>query len=709
MTDDVGFAASSTFGGPIPTPTFDQLAKHGLKYNAFHTTAMCSPTRAALLTGRNHHSVGFGVIAELSTDAPGYDAYIPRSDAVIGRVLKDNGYDTAWFGKNHNTPPWDNTSVGPFDRWPNGLGFDYFYGFNAAMTNQFAPELVENRTLLNPPHSPGYILDKDLADRAIFWLHNQHNLDPSHPFFLYYAPGTSHSPHQAPQAWIDRFRGQFTEGWDKMREETFARQKSLGVIPANADLTPRPKQIPSWDSLTPAQQTVAVRMMQDYAAALAYCDSQIGRVLEALRASGQLQNTLVLFIQGDNGAAAEDLNGTSDDLAALGGIEGNWEHMLAHLADLGGPKSFENYQVGWAWSMDTPFQWAKEVASHFGGTRNGLVISWPGHTSQEDRVRSQFHHVVDIAPTIYEAAGIKPPAVVDGVKQAPLEGVSMLYTFEHPDAPSTHHSQYFELMGNQAFYANGWIASTTPEHMPWSHAPATEDPNQYKWELYDLTHDYSQAHDLAQQMPEKLAQLKKRFFAAAAHYKILPLNADVMGRVNNAALRPSMTQGRTRFVYDPSTLRYPTAAVPTLSKHWRVEVGVTVSNSTTSGMMVQRGDWFGGWGVMLEQGQPLFIYRPSDQERDVTKAVSSQALQPGRHQVMVDVSRPGVAPSGVIVLSVDGHDVARASIERLGRASGNLFVGRSGDVPLVDGLEIPSTFGGELESVTLDSDPHGHP
>ncbi|MFO1503946.1 MAG: arylsulfatase [Steroidobacteraceae bacterium] len=699
MTDDVGYGASSTFGGPIPTPTFEALAKRGLRYTQFHTAAMCSPTRAALLTGRNHHSVGFGVIAEVSTDAPGYDAYIPRNSAVVARVLKDHGYDTAWFGKNHNTPPWQATVAGPFDQWPNGMGFDYFYGFNVAMTNQFAPQLTENRTAVEPPRDPGYILDKDLADHAIAWLRNQRNLGPDHPFFLYYAPGSSHAPHHAPRAAIDRFRGQFTQGWDQQREATFARQKMLGVIPSSAELTPRPAQIPAWTSLTSDQKRVATGLMQVYAATLSYADEQIGRVIEELRASGQLDNTLVIYIQGDNGASAEDLHGTTDDLAALGGIEGDYGHMLSRLDDLGGPKTYENYPVGWAWSMNTPFQWAKQVASHLGGTRNGMVVSWPGHIDLPGGTRDQFHHVTDIVPTILEAAGIKAPAVVDGVKQAPLAGVSLLYTLQQPGAPSRHRQQYFELMGNRAYYDNGWMASTTPARMPWSHTPGGEDASTWKWELYDLSTDYSQAHDLAARMPAKLAELRARFMEAARRYNVLPIDSNFLGRVDST-LRPSATRGRTEFSFYPSRDRYPAAAIPDLGRRWRIEADV-VTASGASGMVVVRGDWFAGWGLQLNEGRPLFTYRASDQPRHVARVVAPAALPPGAHRITVDVSLVDAGPTTQLVLSVDGREQARAIAERSGFFTGDLFVGRAGYVPLVDGDALPLTFGGDVEKVVL--------
>lgn len=707
MTDDVGFAASSTFGGPIPTPTFDVLAAHGLRYNEFHTTAMCSPTRAALLTGRNHHSVASGVIANLATDEPGYTSVIPDNAATVAEGLRENGYSTAWFGKNHNTPTWENTPVGPYDHWPNAMGFDYFYGFNMALTDQFAPQLVENRSPLDPPRSPDYILDKDLADHAVQWLQAQRTVAPDKPFFLYYAPGSAHSPHQAPKAWIEKFKGRFNQGWDKVREETFARQKAMGIIPANAELTPRPAQIPAWDSLTPAEKTVAERLMEDYAAQLAYCDDQIGRVVDWLRRSGQLDNTLVVYLQGDNGASAESFNGARNDMAALAGIEGDTKQMLAHIDQLGGPRSFENYPVGWAWSMDTPFQWAKEVASHFGGTRNGMVLSWPKRINGHGEVRPQFHHVVDIAPTIYEATRIRPPAVVHGVPQKPLEGVSMVYTFDHPDAPSTHKSQYFEMLGNRAFYEDGWIASTTPQHMPWSHEPTKNDAATYKWELYDLHADYSQAHDLAARRPDKLRELKADFEAAAERYQVLPLNDDVIGRLN-PALRPSQMAGRSSTTYYPSEIRYPDGAIPVITANWRLKAAVQAPDPGASGTIVQRGGWVGGWSLASEHGRPLFTYRASEQDGDTTRILANAPLAAGRHEIEVDfTSSPGAGPrTASATLKVDGVAVGSSTIPRTARQTGDLYVGRPGLTPMSDEGPLGDPYAGVIDQVVIEPNAH---
>ncbi len=466
LTDDVGFGAASTFGGPVPTPAFDALAARGLRYNAFHVTAMCSPTRAALLTGRNHHAVASGSIADVSVDEEGYTSVIPKSAVTIARVLHDNGYDTSFYGKNHNTPTWENGPAGPYDNWPNAWGFDYYYGFNAAFADQFHPSLYENRLAVRPPAEPGYILDRDLADHLIHWTQVQHAARPGHPFFAYFASGSTHAPHMAPKEWIDRFKGRFDQGWDRLREETFARQKQLGVIPADAVLTPRPAGLPAWDSLSPEKRRIYSRMMEAAAGQLAFADAQIGRVIEALRQSGQLDNTMVIYIQGDNGASVEDFRGSTNELSTIAGREPTDAEMARDIDRHGGPDAFGNYPAAWAWATNAPFQWGKRVASHLGGIRDGMVISWPSRIRQVGQLRTQFSHLTDIAPTIYEAAGVTAPKVVDGVAQLPLDGTSLVYSFDHPEAPTRHREQYFEMLGNRAYYKDGWIASTTPGRPP---------------------------------------------------------------------------------------------------------------------------------------------------------------------------------------------------------------------------------------------------
>jgi arylsulfatase A-like enzyme len=709
MTDDVGFAASSTFGGPIPTPTYSGLAAHGIRYNEFHTTAMCSPTRAALLTGRNHHRVNMGAIVDLASGNPGYTSVIPASSATIGKVLKDNGYDTAWLGKDHVTPDWEITPLGPYDHWPNAFGFEYFYGFLGAATGQYTPSLVENRTVL-PRHigDEGYILDKDLATHAVNWLEMQRTLHPDKPFFLYYAPGSTHAPHQAPADWIARFKGQFTEGWDKLRKETFERQKRMGIIPKNAVLTPRPPEIPAWDSMSPDEQKVGIHMMQVYAGMLAYSDNQIGRVIDYLKQSGELKKTLIIFIEGDNGASGEGtVEGTLDNYATLSTIDLDLAYMKSHLSEAGGPKSFPNYPVGWAWAMDTPFQWMKSYASHLGGTRNDLVISWPGHMKDIKKIRAQFHHVIDIAPTIYQAVGITPPKSVDGVKQMPLQGVSMLYTFRHPDASSTHHEQYFELMGNRAFYKDGWMASTTPERFMWVHGQPAHKAADYKWELYDLRNDYSQSDNLASKDPKKLDELKQDFAVAAAENHVFPIHASTTFRLPLSA-RPYAMNGRRHFTFHRDGFLYQNSAFPDLmNRSWKVTATIDVPRGGADGTIIAQGDWLGGWGLFVIHGKPTFVYKTTPEPRDLMKLSDSHALSPGHHVLSAAFTYEGggISKGATAKFFVDGKEVEKGS---LARTVGGRFpevgseVGRSVASPLLDDYAGPFVYQGRIESVKID-------
>ncbi|HTJ62886.1 MAG TPA: arylsulfatase [Alphaproteobacteria bacterium] len=690
MTDDVGFGASSPFGGPIATPTFAALAASGLRYTQFHTTAMCSPTRAALLTGRNHHAVGSGVISDMSTDQDGYTSVIPDNAATIGEVLLESGYATAWIGKNHNTPQWENTPVGPFNHWPNAMGFDYFYGFNAADTDQYAPALIENRNAIDPPKQAGYILDRDLADHAVHWLDVHHSLTPDKPFFLYLAPGSAHMPNQAPADWIAKYRGRFDMGWDTMREMTFARQKALGIVPKDATLTPRPDAIPAWNALTDDQKRVYAREMEVYAAQLAFADDQIGRVVTELKATGDYDNTLIVYIQGDNGAAAEILDGSRNYAGTFGGAVESAHEMLAHLDELGGPRSSGLYPVGWAWGMDTPFQWAKQVASHFGGTRNGMVLSWPGHIPHGGELRTQFHHVIDIAPTIYEAAHIVPPAAVHGEKQQPLQGVSMLYSITNPDAPSTHRSQYFEMLGNAAFYQDGWIASTTPIRLPWAANPMP-GAKEHAWELYDMRSDFSQADNLAARYPDRLKTLQAGFMEAAKANQVLPLDDSFITRFNPDN-RPSLFGNRTHFTYYPGATRYSDKAFPSLRKDWRIDAELDVPNASADGTIVVQGDRFSGWGLSLAKGTPRFIYRIGDRAADLTEIKGPAPLTPGRH--VVGVAFAPVSGGALVTLTVDGAAAASATVPKLGQAEqGDVYVGRAGAIPLTDDAAAAASAG----------------
>jgi len=699
MTDDVGFSASTSFGGAIPTPTFDGLAREGLRYNAFHTTAMCSPTRAALLTGRNHHAVESGAISNLATDQQGYTSVIPDSAATIGRVLQMNGYDTAWVGKNHNTPTWETGPTGPFNHWPNAMGFDYFYGFNAAMSDQFSPELVENRTPIDPPaNDPGYNLDRDLADHLLHWMQIHHTVRPDRPFFAYWAPGTLHSPHQVSADWIARFKGKFDQGWDKLREETFARQKKLGIIPQNAVLTPRPAGMPAWTSLTLDQQRVSSRMMEVAAAQLAQSDYQIGRLIDWLKKSGQFDNTLIIFIQGDNGASDESIRGANNEMASLQGIEPSHDELARGIDSHGGPFSFGNYPAPWAWATNTPFQWGKEVASHLGGLRDALAISWPARIKAPG-LRTQFSHVIDIAPTIYEAAGIKPPEAVDGVRQQPIDGTSMVYTFNQPDAPTQHTEQYFEMLGNRAYYSNGWIASTTPGIAPWDRAHPPVDPYKFKWELYNLNVDYSQGLDIANKYPQKLAELKKKFDVAAEKYHVYPLGESLMARYP-ASNRPNLLAGRTKFTYYPGDTRYPENSFPRIVPGWSATAHVNIGSSEARGPLVVIGDFSSGFGLSLNNGFPTVLYNPTGRPEERIRLTGQTPLAPGRHDVAVRfVPDPAAGPqAAMLTLSVDGKQVDAQPVAKVYGAVHDAYIGRDGL-----GKLLPDAPTGPLTDAVLSS------
>jgi arylsulfatase len=704
MTDDVGFGAASTFGGPIPTPAFDALGRTGLRYNEFHTTAMCSPTRAALLTGRNAHAVASGSISNVAVDEEGYTSVIPRSAGTIAQVLHQNGYDTAWLGKNHNTPVWETGPLGPFERWPNGLGFDYFYGFNAAATDQFAPELVENRNPIDPPNDPGYHLDRDLADHLIHWLGIQHNVHPDHPFFAYLAPGSTHSPHQAPADWIAKFKGRFDMGWDKLREETFARQKQLGIIPKDALLTPRPASLPAWDSLSATQKRVYSRMMEVAAGQLAHADYQIGRVVDSLRKSGQLDNTLVIYLQGDNGGSLESLKGSNNELQTLMGIEPTDAEIAREIDVHGGPYAYGNYPAAWAWATNAPFQWGKQVASHLGGLRDGLVISWPKRITAAGQIRSQFHHVIDIAPTIYEAAGITAPASIEGYPQQAIDGVSMLYTFDHPNAPSTHREQYFEMLGNRSYYKDGWIASTTPRVLPFDRSNTAVDPLTFAWELYDLSHDYSQARDVSSQNPAKLAELKQDFDAAARKYHVYPLASNIMGRLSSAN-RPSPIEGHTHFTFEPGDTRYPPNSFPALANGWSLVAHLDVTAAGSRGPLLVQGDVYGGAGLALEDGRPTFLYNPSGRSEERVVLASPAPLSTGKHDIRVNTEPNSAAGprAAHLTLTVDGKVVSSADVRVLYPVHGNAYIGRRGLGSLLPGQVIGSLVGATVQSVDIDT------
>ena len=718
LTDDTGFGASSTFGGPIPTPTLDRVAARGIRYNNFHTTALCSPTRAALLTGRNHHSVGFGNISEFATGYPGYDSILPKSAGTIGNILVNNGYNTSWFGKNHLIPDWLQSPDGPFDQWAGGLGFEYFYGFLGGDTDNLHPALFENtKPVLPPVGDPNYILIHDMGDRAINWIHTQHAIAPDKPFLMYFAPGNGHAPHHASKDWIAKFKGQFDQGWDRQREITLANQKRLGIVPADTVLTLRPKDIPAWDSLNADQKKVYARMMEVYAAAVAQSDYEIGRVIDSLAESGQLDNTLVIYIEGDNGASGEGtLEGTTNELG--GNLEAESLAFKVSMMDaLGSDRTYNHYPVGWAHAMDTPFQWTKQVASHFGGTRNGIAISWPKRIAARGEIRSQFHHVIDIVPTILEEVGVQAPLVLNGVTQMPFEGVSMAYTFDDAKAATRHTSQYFEIVGNRGFYDDGWIASTTPLRPPWMVTGAEPDPDDFPWELYNVTKDFSQSNDLAKENPKKLSDLQARFLIEAAKHNVLPIDSSFADRAN-PALRPGFNTGRTDFVYYPGMVRIPEANAPDIkNKSFHIAADVEIPQGGADGILVTQGGRFGGWGLLVLDDKPMFAYAFSNQDGDKypnqkkskTRIAGGEKLTPGKHIISFDFAYDGggIGKGGRGELRVDDIKVAQGRFEKTipfrFSLDESFDVGRDTGSPVIDEYDakMPFEFSGTLKKVEV--------
>lgn len=697
MTDDVGFAASSTFGGGVPTPTFDQLAQNGLRYNNFHTTALCSPTRAALLTGRNHHAVGFGNVADLARGEPGYTSLIPKSAGTVAQILSGAGYDTAMLGKHHNTPTWQEGPLGPFDQWPSGLGFRYFYGFNGGHTDQFSPSLVENNSTIETPQQKDYILDRDLADRAVNWLKMQRTQSAGRPFLLYYAPGTAHTPLHAPANWLARFRGKFDNGWDAYREETFKRQKRLGIVPADAKLAAMPPTVRPWASLSADEKRVEARFMEAYAAALAYCDDQIGRVINELRQRGQLNNTLVVFVQGDNGAEGSGaFNYTNHNGRPP---EKELAHSLANIDAIGGPRSYSGVSQGWAVALNTPFPYHKAIASRLGGIRNGLVVSWPDGIKSRG-VRTQFTDVSDITPTILEATGVKAPEALNGVTQQPFDGVSFRYSFSQPAAPAQRTSKYFEMMGHAAYYENGWLAAQRV-----SGAGGTE--RNAPWQLYNLGKDFSQSTDVSAKYPEKLAELQQKYANEAQRNNVPTKITNTLQAILPYG-RPEVTAKSGRHVFYPSTFRYTEGTFPSINNRaWTIEADVDVPASGAEGMLVTQGGRFSGWGLVLLKGVPTFLYRGLDGDEALFRLAAPQPLSAGRHRITVSFTpdRPGIARGGEHELRIDGQTVATGAIAQTMAfkfSPEGATVGHDTGTPLSDDYAVPFPFNGTLRSVTVD-------
>ena len=669
LLDDVGFGASSAFGGPCQTPTAERLAAGGLKYNRFHTTALCSPTRQALLTGRNHHSVGMGGITEIASGSPGYCSVLPKSAAPLAKTLKLNGYATAQFGKCHEVPVWETSPAGPFDAWPTGGGgFEYFYGFIGGEAHQWYPSLYEGTTPIEVKKTPeeGYHFMEDMADKAIGWIGQQQALIPDKPFFVYFAPGAAHAPHHVPKEWADKYKGKFDGGWDQTRDETFARQKKLGVIPQDAELTRRHEQIPAWDAMPEALKPVLRRQMEVYAGFLEYADYHVGRLLDSLERLGILKDTLVYYIIGDNGASAEGtMNGTYNEMINFNGAAAleTPEFLTARIDKLGGPESYNHYSVGWAHAMNTPYQWTKQVASHWGGTRNGTIVHWPKGIKARGEQRSQFHHVIDVAPTILEVAGLPQPLSVDGIQQQPIEGVSMAYTFDDPKAAERHETQYFEMFGNRGIYHKGWTAVTrhkTPWLLVGEKVPAFDDD---VWELYDTSKDWSQSHDLAKQMPEKLHQLQRLWLIEATRYNVLPLDDRVAERLNaDLAGRPVLIKGNRQIFFGGMGRLSENSVVNIKNTSHSVTAVLEVPKSGAQGVIIAQGGNIGGWALYVKDGKLKYCYNLLGIHYFYAEA--GTALAPGERQVRMEFKYDGggLGKGGTALLYVDGKKVGEGKV-----------------------------------------------
>jgi arylsulfatase A-like enzyme len=712
LIDDVGFGASSAFGGPCKTPNAERLAATGLKYNRFHTTALCSPTRAALLSGRNHHTVGMGGITEIATSAPGYSSVRPNTCAPLAQTLKLNGYSTAQFGKCHEVPVWETSPMGPFDNWPTGSGFEYFYGFIGGEAHQYYPAIYEGTIPVEPEKTPeeGYHLVTDMTDKAIKWIRQQKALMPDKPFFVYYAPGATHAPHHVTPEWADKYKGAFDDGWDALRERTFAQQKELGVIPADAELTPRHKEIPAWDEMPEELKPVLRRQMEIYAGFLEFADHHVGRLLDAVEDLGVLENTLVYYIIGDNGASAEGtLNGTYNEMINFNGAAAleTPEFMIERLDDFGGPDSYNHYAVGWAHALCTPYQWTKQVASHWGGTRNGTIVHWPAGIKAKGEIRSQFAHVIDVAATVLDVAGLPEPAFVDGVQQTPLQGVSMADSFDDASAPEHRETQYFEMFCNRGIYHKGWTAVTkhgTPWVMLGQKKPALDDD---VWELYDTTADWTQAKDLSAEQPEKLAELQRLFLIEATKYNVLPLDDRGIERaLPEVAGRPTLVQGDRQLLYGGMGRLSENSVVSIKNKSHAITAEIEVPKGGAQGVIVAQGGSIGGWSLYLKDGKPRYCYNLLGIQRFYVD--SDKKAPAGTHQVRLefDYDGPGLGKGGTATLYLDGDKVGEgkvaATAAMIFSADDTCDVGRENGALVAEDYPVPNTFTGEVNWVEID-------
>jgi arylsulfatase A-like enzyme len=712
LLDDVGFGASSAFGGPCATPTAERLANNGLRYNRFHTTALCSPTRQALLTGRNHHSVGMGGITEIATSAPGYNSIRPNTAAPLAETLKLNGYSTAQFGKCHEVPVWETSPLGPFDAWPSGGGgFEHFYGFIGGETNQYAPAIYDGTVPVEPDRSPeeGYHFTEDMTDRAIAWIRQQKALMPDKPFFAYFAPGATHAPHHVPIEWSDKYKGRFDQGWDALREETFARQKELGVIPPEAELTERPEEIPAWDEMPDDLKQVLARQMEVYAGFLEHTDHHIGRLVDALAELEVLDDTLIYYIIGDNGASAEGTpQGTFNETISLNGAAGieTTEFMVSRIDEFGTVAANNHYAVGWAHAMDTPYQWTKQVASHWGGTRNGTVVHWPNGFRSRGEVRAQFSHVIDVAATVLDVAGLPEPTFVHGVQQMPLHGRSMASTFDDPGAPEHRETQYFEMFVNRGIYHKGWTA-VTRHSIPWkpTEMPAYDDD---LWELY-APEDWTQAHDLAADQPDKLRELQRLFLIEAARYDVLPLDDRRFERFNpDIAGRPQLVRGKSQLLFEGMGRLSEHSMLAVKNKSHAVTAQIEVPEGAAEGVLIAQGGAYAGWSIYLHEGRPAYCYNFFGLQR--FKVYGEQPVPPGQHQVRMEFTYDGggLAKGGDVTLYVDGENVGEGRVEHtvpmLFSADETTDLARDSATPVSDDHGYDNAFTGRVRWVQVDID-----
>jgi arylsulfatase A-like enzyme len=707
LIDDMGFGQSSAFGGPIHMPTVEQLANEGLRYNEFHTAALCSPTRAALLTGRNHHMNNFGSVAEMATAFPGQSGQRPNSVASVAEMLRLNGYSTAAFGKSHETAAWEVSPSGPTDRWPTRQGFDKFYGFMGGETNQWAPLIYDGMTQVEPSKDPNYNFMTDMTNHAIAWMQSVKSLTPDKPFFIYFAPGAVHAPHHVPKEWIAKYKGKFDEGWDKLREETLARQIKLGVVPPGTKLAPKPAAIKDWATLGADEKKLFARQMEVFAGFGEYADTEIGRLIAAIKATGQLDNTLIFYIVGDNGASAEGgMNGLFNEMTYFNGVPETVKDILKHYDELGGPKTYSHYAAGWAVAGDTPFEWMKQVASSYGGTRNGMVIHWPKEIKAKGEVRSQWHHVIDIVPTILEAAGLPEPKSVNGTPQTPIEGVSMVYTFANAKAPSTHTTQYFEIFGNRAIYNDGWLAGTVHK-APWESKPRATLQND-KWELYDTRSDFSLTNDLAAKNPDKLKEMQGLFLTEAVKYSVLPLDDRTLERLNAAMVgRPDLMAGRTSLtVHEGMTGMSENIFINIKNRSHTITAEVEIPEGGANGVILAQAGRFGGWSFYLKDGKPTYTYNWLGLQRYTVAA--KQPLPAGKATIRFEFAYDGggVGKGGMGTLFVNGKNVATGRIEHTQCCafSGDegADVGADEGTPVTEDYKVPFKFTGKIAGVTIE-------